>query len=75
MAEDHAELAREARLALDLTQRAWATLLGVPQSTIYRWESGERDPGAASVALFALVLDSPRRSLRVLRKRAAERDG
>jgi DNA-binding transcriptional regulator YiaG len=63
---DRAALARQTRVALDLTQRELADLLGVPQPTVARWETGVRDPGAVGEALFRLLLDSPRRGKTVL---------
>ena len=71
---DRQELAREARGALGLSQRKFAALLGVPQATVARWEIGERNPGAVGEAFFRLVLDSPTRSQRVLKRAAQARD-
>ncbi len=70
---DRAQLAREAREALDLSQRELASLLGVPPATVGRWEASMRDPGAIGEALFRLILDSPTRSLRALRRASEER--
>jgi DNA-binding transcriptional regulator YiaG len=67
-------LARNAREALGLSQREFAALLGVPHATVGRWEAGMRNPGAVGEALFALILDSPRRSGRALRRRKATRE-
>lgn len=64
-----AQAARRAREALELTQVEFAALLGVPQSTVGRWEAGMRHPGAIGLALFALIEDSPTRARRVLRGR------
>lgn len=58
--------AREARVALGMTQEEMASLLGVPRPTVARWEGEMRDPGAIGEALFRLILDSPARAKRVL---------
>jgi DNA-binding transcriptional regulator YiaG len=62
-----------AREALGVSQRELSQLLGVSQSTIWRWEAGERDPGALGEVLFALIADSPTRARRVLQRLRAER--
>lgn len=55
-----------AREALGMTQVEFAALLGVPQSTVGRWEAGIRHPGAVALALFALIKADPRAARRVL---------
>lgn len=40
----HQEKVKELRMLLSLTQHALAARLGVPQSTIYRWEAGSARP-------------------------------
>ncbi len=67
-------LVRKVLATLDLSQRAFAKLLGVPASTVNRWETGQRDPGAVGEALLALLLDNPTRAERVLRRRAEARE-
>jgi transcriptional regulator with XRE-family HTH domain len=39
-----AEAVKELRGRLGMSQRAFASRLGVPQSTVYRWESGAASP-------------------------------
>lgn len=46
----------EARVAADLTPRELADHLGVKQSTIARWESGERSPRGQRVSKLAGIL-------------------
>jgi transcriptional regulator with XRE-family HTH domain len=43
------EQIRNLRQRLGMTQRELARLLGVPQSTVQRWESGEMSPSATSL--------------------------
>lgn len=45
-------------------------MLGVPQPTVARWESGARAPGAVALALFALLEADPAASRRVLEGRS-----
>jgi len=50
---------RTFRLNLNLTQRALAEALGVPQATIWRWESGQhpiQHPRILYLALERLAL-------------------
>ena len=46
----------EARLAADLTPRELADHLGVKESTIAKWESGERSPRGQRVSKLAGIL-------------------
>ena len=41
---------REIREQLSLTQHALAAELGVPQSTVFRWEAGRTTPNADHLA-------------------------
>lgn len=57
---------RSAREDLGLSQRALAIVLGVPQSTIWRWESGEhpiQHPRILMLALQAVAESTPQRHI------------
>jgi len=63
---DPAALALASRKALGLSQRAFAEVLGIAQSTVARWESGSHEPTGVGLALFRLILASPNRARSVL---------
>lgn len=45
---------KEARAALGLSQRALAERLGIPQSTLWRWETGKHPIEHATILRLAL---------------------
>ena len=47
------------RLSLNLTQEAFAHLLGIGLSTLRSWEQGKRDPSGAARMLIAIALKHP----------------
>lgn len=49
----------EAREGADLTQEAFANLIGVKQSTLDRWEQGITTPRANQVSMIASHLNVP----------------
>ncbi len=55
------------RTGLDMTQREFARLLGVPVGTIRDWEQGRKQPDSAARTLIKVARDYPD----VLRKLAA----
>lgn len=59
-------LARRARAAVGMTQRAFAELIGATQVTVARWETGAVEPRGISQAVLKLVLGNPERSVEVL---------
>lgn len=72
---ERGRIAYEAREALDLTQRAFADLVGVTQTTVARWEkpNAERPnyaPSDIALALLRLVREDPKLARRVLGPKA-----
>lgn len=59
-------VARRARRATRLTQRAFAQLIGTDPRTVARWEAGHRRPSASARALLELIASLPELCLRVL---------
>lgn len=59
-------VARRARQATGLTQRAFAHLIGTSHVTVARWEAGRRLPSAPTRALLELIASLPEVCLRVL---------
>jgi len=47
------------RLSLNLTQEAFASLLGIGLSTLRSWEQGKREPSGAARMLIAIALKHP----------------
>lgn len=47
------------RQSLDLTQEAFARLLGIGLSTLRSWEQGKRDPSGAARMLIHIALKHP----------------
>lgn len=47
------------RRSLNLTQEAFAGLLGIGLSTLRSWEQGKRDPSGAARMLIAIALKHP----------------
>ena len=47
------------RLSLNLTQEAFASLLGIGLSTLRSWEQGKRAPSGAARMLIAIALKHP----------------
>lgn len=56
----HAQLARDARAATNLTQDAFATMLRSSKRTIAAWEAGEKPPSG----IAQLVLENIKRGWR-----------
>ncbi|MEQ9447970.1 MAG: helix-turn-helix domain-containing protein [Rhodospirillaceae bacterium] len=54
------------RKRLGLTQKDFAETLGIPLSTVRKWEQGERRPTGAARTLLLLVSKEPRAALRAL---------
>jgi len=68
--ENPAQSLRSARLAAGLSQRALATLAGIPQPNIAAYESGRRTPSAATLERLSTALAAPTLE-RVREQRAA----
>ncbi len=49
----------KARQTLDLTQDAFADMLGVSLSTLRSWEQGKREPSGAARMLIAIAIKHP----------------
>lgn len=58
-------LAQQARVATSLSQRRFATLLGVSPSVVSRWETGAAPSGPAT-ALLKMIRDHPAKALETL---------
>lgn len=54
-----AELAREARAAVGLSQRAFARLIGAHKATVAEWESGRGRLSRLTRSLLRLVVTDP----------------
>lgn len=52
--------ATEARLELDMSQKEFATMLGVSARTLQDWEQGRRQPSGAAKALLTVAVASPK---------------
>ena len=63
-------LAFDARMAAQLSQREFATLIGVHYSTIAHWETGKKIPSSLAKSLLKLVSSDAERAQRVLRASA-----
>lgn len=59
-------LAQRARKATSLSQRAFATLLGVSRSQVTRWETGSMKPSAAAESLLLVTAACPREVIAAL---------
>lgn len=64
---------RAQRKKLDLTQQAFASLLGFSFVSVSRWENGHSQPEGLTTVIFTLLdsalnLHSPERVVRALRK-------
>lgn len=64
-------LAGRVRKALDLTQQAFADLIGVPVGTVRNWEQGRVKPDPAARALLLILWREPKAALRALKVVAA----
>ena len=53
-------LAQDARAALKVTQKDFATLLGVSLRTLHQWEQGRRKPTGAALTLLRVARANPR---------------
>ena len=51
--------ATEARARVDLSQQAFARLLGVSARTVQDWEQGRREPTGAAKALLRVAVSHP----------------
>jgi transcriptional regulator with XRE-family HTH domain len=58
------ERIRAAREAAGLTRTDLAALVGVSESTVHRWESGERAPGGQKLLTLAAALKLDPKALR-----------
>lgn len=47
------------RMGLQLSQRAFATMLGIPTATLQNWEHGRTRPDAPAVSLLRIALKRP----------------
>jgi putative transcriptional regulator len=63
-------LARRARAATGLTQRAFAARFGVPVGTLRDWEQGRRAPDAATQGFLKVIAKIPNAVMKALRKAA-----
>ena len=52
--------AKDARAALKVTQKDFATLLGVSLRTLHQWEQGRRKPTGAALTLLRVARANPR---------------
>ena len=51
--------AAEARLKVDVSQSAFAQLLGVSVRTLQEWEQGRREPSGGAKTLLRIAMRSP----------------
>ncbi|MEY2878378.1 MAG: hypothetical protein RLZZ15_758 [Verrucomicrobiota bacterium] len=51
---------RAVRSRLDLTQRQFAAMLGVPVGTLRNWEQGIREPAGAAKTLLRIAAKHPK---------------
>ncbi|MBE7498273.1 MAG: helix-turn-helix domain-containing protein [Verrucomicrobiaceae bacterium] len=58
--KEAARLAQDARAALKVTQKDFATLLGVSLRTLHQWEQGRRKPTGAALTLLRVARSNPR---------------
>lgn len=56
----HVSQATEARLMLGMSQKEFATMLGVSARTLQDWEQGRRQPSGAARALLKVATASPK---------------
>jgi len=56
-ADESRRLVKKVRKQLDLTSQQLADMLGVSQSTIVRWESGERLMRESNLRLLKIVAE------------------
>ncbi|MCO5167222.1 MAG: helix-turn-helix domain-containing protein [Planctomycetes bacterium] len=64
--DDRHDLARRARAATGLNQRAFARLLGVNATSVNAWERGNRNPARRTRVLLRLICALPERCMEVL---------
>jgi len=61
-----------ARALLDLSQRDFASLLGIPVATLRNWEQRRTEPDAVAKTLIDLIYDDPKGMRdRIARRNAA----
>jgi putative transcriptional regulator len=65
-----AMLARRARAATGLSQRAFAARFGVPVGTLRDWEQGRRAPDAATQGFLKVIAKIPNAVMKALRRAA-----
>lgn len=58
--------AAEARMALDLSQSEFASLLGISIRTLHQWEQGRRQPTGAARMLLKIARVQPKLLKRVM---------
>lgn len=68
---DAAAKLRHARLYVEMSQVAFAALLGIPVSTLRNWEQRRTMPDALATALIDLIYDDPEGIRSRLEKRRA----
>ena len=56
----HASRISEARDKLNLTQKEFATLLGISRRTVENWEQGHREPTGAARILIEVAMSHPK---------------
>ncbi|HZU97051.1 MAG TPA: helix-turn-helix domain-containing protein [Planctomycetota bacterium] len=65
-------LARRARLATGLSQKAFAALVGAHVITVAKWESDEHPPSKTAARLLRLIEAKPKLCVRILERSLAE---
>lgn len=65
-----AMLARRARAATGLSQRAFASRFGIPVGSLRDWEQGRRGPDAATKNYLRVIAQMPNAVMKALRKAA-----
>lgn len=60
----------EIRMALGLTQKSLAELLGVTVDTVQGWENGRKNPSGTSRKLLGMLATNPNATIDLIRKAA-----
>ena len=63
-----ANLVRQARVKLAMTQAEFAGLTKIPLATLRNWEQGRTTPDPAARALFKLIAHQPKGSAKILQQ-------